>query len=120
MGLHLPLRLALAPPVRQLDWKHIPKSNDTYQLFSRSIANVPIANSSVYNTSFKTGILWDMSAGGSEYSNVTKQPIAWIVKVNGSAVSDAFGDYNYLAQIPYTLANYNTTDGVVSYYLDLG
>ncbi|MEW6721893.1 MAG: NosD domain-containing protein, partial [Candidatus Micrarchaeota archaeon] len=95
-----------------------PIQTDNYTVFLRPINNVPIANSTAFNTSFRTGILWDMSDGGTEYSNSFNQSTVWLVKVNASA-NDTYGTYDYLIQVPYAIADYEGNTSAVSIYLEL-
>ncbi|MFN7991409.1 MAG: right-handed parallel beta-helix repeat-containing protein [Candidatus Micrarchaeia archaeon] len=87
-----------------------------FTVFQKPISLVPVANSTVGNTTFRTGILWDMSDGGSEYS--LNQSTVWVVKVNSSA-SDLYGTYDYLVQVPRTLATYEGTNDIISVYIEL-
>ncbi len=95
-----------------------PKETDNYTVLLRPINLVPIANSTAFNTSFNTGILWDMADGGAEYGNSFNQSTVWLVKVNASS-PDVYGTYDYLIQIPYALATYEGSNSVVSVYLEL-
>ncbi|MFA5930453.1 MAG: right-handed parallel beta-helix repeat-containing protein [Candidatus Micrarchaeia archaeon] len=95
-----------------------PRALQNYTVFGKAVDNAPIANSSAQNTSFRTGILWDMSGGGTRYNATTKQTTVWVVRVNTTA-SDAYGAYDYLGQIPYTLATYQTGNNLISLYAEL-
>jgi hypothetical protein len=77
-----------------------------------------VADSAAANTSFKTGILWDMGDGGVEYGNALNQSTVWMVNVNSSA-NDTYGIYDYLVQVPYTLSTYEGSDDLVSVYVEL-
>ena len=70
------------------------------------------------NSSFVTGILWDMSDGGVEYSNDYNQSTVWMVRVN-SSTPDVYGTYDFLAQLPYTLSSQTGPNNLVSVYLEL-
>ena len=94
-----------------------PKQTLNYTVFGSTINYVPVANSTNTNTSFKTGILWDMSDGGTEYSNAFNQSTVWMVRINSSD-SDTYGTYDFLGQIPYTLATTNGSSSI-SIYLEL-
>jgi hypothetical protein len=94
-----------------------PIETDNYTVFLRPVNFVPVANSTAFNTTFNTGILWDMADGGTEYSNSFNQSTVWVVKVNSTA--DVYGTYDYLIQIPYTLATYEGNNSLVSVYLEL-
>ncbi|MCX6773104.1 MAG: hypothetical protein NTV88_05055 [Candidatus Micrarchaeota archaeon] len=78
---------------------------------------MPVFNSSRFNTTFHTGILWDNSTGAG-YDPIIKQPIVWVVKVNTTQV-DAYGNYQYLVSIPYTLSTYEGGNSLVSFYAEL-
>jgi len=90
-----------------------------YTVFSKGIDYVPVAPSHPFNTSFKTGILWDTSDGGTEYSNSFNQTTVWIVQMDEAAAPEVFGTYDYLIQIPYTLSTYEEGNDLVSIYLEL-
>jgi len=96
----------------------LPKATDNYTVFARKIDHIPIDNSTVASTAFRTGILWDMSDGGTEYSNAINQSTVWMVTVNAST-SDVYSTYDYLIQIPYTLASYEGANDIVSIYVEL-
>jgi parallel beta-helix repeat protein len=95
-----------------------PIATDNYTVYGKPVNFVPVANSSPYNATFKTGILWDMSDGGTEYSNAFNQSTVWVVKANASA-GDTYGTYDYLGQIPYTLATYQPGTNVVAIYVEI-
>jgi parallel beta-helix repeat protein len=95
-----------------------PIETDNYTVFLRPINFVPVANSTAFNTSFNTGILWDMADGGTEYSNSFNQSTVWVVKINVSS-ADVYGTYDYLIQVPYTLATYEGNTSLVDIYLEL-
>jgi hypothetical protein len=79
-----------------------PLATNNFTVFGLPINYVPVANSTATNTTFRTGILWDMANGGTQYSNAYNQTTVWVVKVNTST-SDVYGTYDYLGQVPYTL-----------------
>jgi parallel beta-helix repeat protein len=93
-----------------------PIATQGFTVFGRPVNLVPVSDSTVSGTVFKTGILWDMSDGGTEYGG--SQSTAWIVKVN-AATPDAYGTYDYLIQVPYTLSTREGTNDVVAVYLEL-
>ncbi|MBD3209963.1 hypothetical protein GF318_01125 [Candidatus Micrarchaeota archaeon] len=92
-----------------------PLETGNYAVFSKQISHVPLANSSVFNTSFKTGILWDAGDGGSEYSNALNQSTVWVVKANQST-PDTFGTYGFLVQVPYTLSTSEPNNDAIAIY----
>jgi hypothetical protein len=95
-----------------------PIATNNYEVFQLPINNVPVANSTSQNTTFQTGILWDTSDGGTEYSNSFNQSTVWVVSVNSSTM-DAYGTYDYLIQVPYTLSDYEGNNSLVGIYLEL-
>ncbi|MEM4331972.1 MAG: right-handed parallel beta-helix repeat-containing protein [Candidatus Micrarchaeia archaeon] len=95
----------------------IPKETDSYAIYKRTVENVPVANSSLRPTQFKTGILWDTSDGGSEYSGT--QSTVWAVKASPSPEPDTYGEYMYAAMIPYTLATYEGAGNTITIYIEL-
>jgi hypothetical protein len=95
-----------------------PKETRDYAIFGREINLIPVANSTDLATVFRTGILWDMSGGGTEYSSDYNQSTAWMVKVN-SSTSDVYGTYDFLVQLPYTLGEQTGPNDLVSVYLEL-
>ncbi|MBU0590880.1 right-handed parallel beta-helix repeat-containing protein [Candidatus Micrarchaeota archaeon] len=94
------------------------KATDTFTVFKRAIALVPVDNSTEAVTTFTTGILWDMNDGGTEYSNAVNQSTVWVVRVNSSAI-DTYGTYDYLIKVPYTLATYEGSENIIAIYLEL-
>jgi len=96
-----------------------PLETFNYTVYGTAVNYAPVANSTVQNTIFKTGIMWDSSDGGTEYSNTYNQSTVWVVRVNASAPSDAYGNYNYLIRVPYTLGSYEGTNDIVDIYLEL-
>lgn len=96
----------------------LPKVTDNYTVFQRPIDYIPLANSSPYNTTFQTGILWDMSDGGTEFTNTINQSTVWMVQVNTST-PDTYGTYDYLISVPYTLATYEPNNDLVAIYVEL-
>ncbi|MBD3209964.1 hypothetical protein GF318_01130, partial [Candidatus Micrarchaeota archaeon] len=95
-----------------------PLETRNYTVFNSPVDNVPVANSTVADTVFQTGILWDTGDGGAEYSNAFNQSTVWIASVNGST-ADAYGTYDYLIQVPYTLSTYEAGNDLVAVYLEL-
>ncbi|MCI0504244.1 right-handed parallel beta-helix repeat-containing protein, partial [Candidatus Micrarchaeota archaeon] len=97
-----------------------PLESRNFTVFGRLVADVPIANSTASNTTFDTGILWDMSddTGGGEYDAVDKESTVWTVAVN-SSTTDVYGTYDYLVQIPSTLSTYEGGNDIVSVYVEL-
>jgi len=96
----------------------IPIKTENYTIQGRAVDNVSVADSTAATTSFETGILWDTSDGGVEYSDTDAQTTVWVSKVNMST-SDAYGVYDYLVQIPDTLATTEGATNMVSVYIEL-
>ncbi|MEM4626550.1 MAG: right-handed parallel beta-helix repeat-containing protein, partial [Candidatus Bilamarchaeaceae archaeon] len=94
-----------------------PKETVNYSVYGRDVYYVPVANSTLPDTIFKTGIMWDMSDGGTEYDG--SQSTVWVVKPQQNEVEDAYGVYNYLAMIPYTLATSEGSTDTVTIYLEI-
>ena len=94
-----------------------PLDTRDYTVYGRNISSIPVANSTHFTTAFKTGILWDTSKGGTEYSNAYNQSTVWMVRVNASS-ADTYGTYDFLTQIPSTLAKQDGST-TVSIYLEL-
>jgi uncharacterized protein (TIGR03790 family) len=95
-----------------------PVRTENYTIYGRPVNFVPVANSSPAATAFRTGILWDMADTGTQYSNITRQDTVWVVRAN-STITDAYGSYEYLAQIPFTLRSYQAGNDLVSIYAEL-
>jgi hypothetical protein len=95
-----------------------PIETANYTVYGRPISLIPIANSTAFNTSFDTGILWDTSDGGTEYTNTINQSTVWMVAVNASS-ADTYGTYDFLVQVPDTLATYEGGNDVISVYVEL-
>jgi len=95
-----------------------PLSTENYTVYGREIADVPVANSTSFNTTFRTGILWDTGDGGTEYGNAFNQSTVWAVKVN-SSTADTYGTYDFLGQIPYSLSTREGANDVISVYVEL-
>ncbi|MEM2138193.1 MAG: hypothetical protein QW568_03840, partial [Candidatus Anstonellaceae archaeon] len=96
-----------------------PVQTDSFTVFSRTVAGVPIAPSHTYSTAFKTGILWDASDGGTEFTNSVNQTTVWAVKVNQTAIPDVFGTYQYLGEVPFKLSMIEGENNLVAIYADL-
>lgn len=95
-----------------------PIETQNYTVYQKLINYVPVANSSRQNTTFQTGILWDANDGGTEYSNAVNQSTVWMVAVNTST-PDAYGTYDFLIQVPYTLADYEGATSEVAIWMEL-
>ena len=95
----------------------LPKETRNYRISNRKISLVPVANSTVQTTPLQTGILWDMSDGGTEYSNAFNQSTVWVVNVNATAPSNGY--YDYMAMVPYTLASSEGSTDAVYFYMEM-
>jgi hypothetical protein len=93
-----------------------PLDTRNYTIYGRDINLIPVANSTHFTTLFRTGILWDTSDGGVEYGG--SQSTAWIVRINAST-ADTYGTYDFLSQIPYTLATREGAGNTIAIYLEL-
>ncbi|MEW6749267.1 MAG: right-handed parallel beta-helix repeat-containing protein, partial [Candidatus Micrarchaeota archaeon] len=95
-----------------------PKDTRNYEVYGQLINNIPVWNSTTYNTTFKTGILWDTSDGGTEYNNALNQTTVWMAQINESS-ADAYATYDYLLQIPYTLSTREAGNDLIAMYLEI-
>ncbi|MFH1393965.1 MAG: right-handed parallel beta-helix repeat-containing protein [Candidatus Micrarchaeota archaeon] len=94
-----------------------PKNSSTFIVYSDTIGLVPVA-ASAWNSTFYTGILWDTSDGGTEFTHTINQSTVWVVNVS-SAAMDTFGTYDYLQSIPESLATYEGATDMVTIYVEL-
>ncbi len=86
-------------------------------IYTHPVLSVPIAQSA-WNSTFETGILWDTSDGGAEYSNSINQSTVWIVKANHS-IDDTYGIYDFLGNIPAELSDYEGSTDLVDIYVEV-
>ncbi len=87
-----------------------------YTVYLNSIQSVPIANST-NTTNFRTGMLWDKSDGGVEYSGT--QDIVFITTVN-LAKQGKLGIYDYELKVPAYLRNYKLPNtNTITLYTEL-
>jgi hypothetical protein len=98
----------------------IPKNTTNFQIFGKTIANVPIVNST--NTSnFITGILWDSSkdSGNLQFDRTDKEDLVFVTKINRNKVGK-YGTYDYEMRIPAKLRELRTADTrSVAFYVEL-
>jgi len=92
-----------------------PIATASYMVFSRTIANVPVVNST-NTTAFRTGILWDTSDGGVTYNG--SQDVVFITQINMTQ-SGALGTYDYELRVPAPLRDYVGTTRSVVFYTEL-
>jgi parallel beta-helix repeat protein len=95
----------------------VPKDTLNMSIYNREVDLVPVARSA-WNSTFTTGILWDTSDGGTEYSNAINQSTVWVVRAN-SSISDTYGIYDYLGNIPAELSFYEGANDLVDIYVEI-
>ena len=78
--------------------------------------NIPVINSSANTSNFKTGILWDLSDGGTEYDGA--QDVVFVSELNPGAIGSR-GTYDFEIAVPAYLRNYNATGSTVAFYVEL-
>ena len=93
----------------------LPREVEDIDVFGRVIQNVPFVNST-NNTNFKTGILWDMSDGGTEYSGT--QDLVFVSIVNESK-QGKWGIYDFEIRIPARLRDYKPGTSTVTFYTEI-
>jgi hypothetical protein len=97
-----------------------PNDVDTFTVFSQTISNVPIVNST-NNSNFQTGILWDTvdDGGDGEYDGSDLEDLVFVTKLNQDALG-AYGTYDYEFRVPARLREYNTTNVYsVAFYVEI-
>lgn len=92
-----------------------PKATRAFNVFSHAINNVPIVNST-NTSSFVTGIMWDQSDGGTEYSGT--QDLVFITEINKQQ-QGSMGVYDFEIKVPALLRNYNAAGNTVAFYYEL-
>ncbi len=94
----------------------LPRNKSSFVVFSKTITNVSIVNST--NTSnFITGLLWDSSDSGNEFD--TTQDLIIITKINSNK-QGAYGIYDFEMRVPSQLKKYITDDqSSVALYVEL-
>ncbi|MEM4260633.1 MAG: CARDB domain-containing protein, partial [Candidatus Woesearchaeota archaeon] len=97
---------------------NIPKNFDNFNIFSISLVNVSIDNST--NTSnFITGVLWDSSDSSNSYYDITdKEDIIFVTKINKNK-DGKYGIYDYEIKIPGFLRDYKGTNANVDLYYEI-
>ncbi|MEM4215827.1 MAG: right-handed parallel beta-helix repeat-containing protein, partial [Candidatus Anstonellales archaeon] len=95
----------------------LPIENTTYRVWGRDIANISIANSTD-NKNFKTGILWDMSDGGTEFTSADHQDLVFMTNITWDG-EGKWGTYDYEIRVPSQFATYNGGAGRVIIYLEV-
>jgi hypothetical protein len=81
-------------------------------VFSRTIYNVSVMNST-NTTTFETGLLWDKSDGGAQYTGT--QDLLLLSELNAAQQSFA-GLSDFELRIPATLRELKGTNDIVVFY----
>lgn len=89
-----------------------PKETATMRIFKRDVPFIPVAQSA-WNSSFRTGIVWDASQGGPQFNTTLNQDVVFVVEMNTSQ------DYNYQIMVPGTLDTYKGGSGVINIWVEL-
>ncbi|MFA5856930.1 MAG: DNRLRE domain-containing protein [Candidatus Pacearchaeota archaeon] len=98
----------------------IPKNITNFQIFGKTISDVPIVNST-NTTNFITGILWDSSkdSGNLQFDRTDKEDLVFVTKINRNKAGK-YGIYDYEMRIPAKLRELKTTDTrSVAFYIEL-
>jgi len=93
-----------------------PKLLENFTVYNAQIQNVSIINST--NTSnFITGILWDTSDSGSEYSGT--QDLVFVTKINQQK-QGKYGIYDYEIAVPAKLRDYKYSEfNTLTFYVEI-
>lgn len=93
-----------------------PKLLENFTVYNTQIQNVSIINST-NTSSFITGILWDTSGGGSEYSGT--QDLVFITKINQQKPGK-YGIYDYEIAVPAKLRDYKYPEfNTLTFYVEI-
>ena len=92
-----------------------PHGLENITLFKRYVMDIPVVNST-NTTSFRTGILWDMSDGGNAYNR--SQDIIFMTVMNQSQVGQ-YGTYDYEIKVPAPLRDYIVGGGTITFYAEI-
>jgi len=88
-----------------------------FTVFGRLIENVPVVNTTD-NTSYKTGILWDMSdSADNEFDSVEVEDIVFIVEYNATGWSK-YGSYGYEIRVPENLVVYKPGQELIDFMIE--
>ncbi|NYZ76812.1 right-handed parallel beta-helix repeat-containing protein, partial [Candidatus Micrarchaeota archaeon] len=90
-----------------------PKEIRNMTLHKRPVPYVPQANSTPFNSTFKSGIVWDASQGGPQFNTTLNQDVAFVTEINASA------PYDYEMRVPANLSTYKGASGVVDFWMEL-
>jgi hypothetical protein len=101
------------------DNTNTPLSTDSFNVFKKTIDNVPVINSAS-DSNFYTGLLWDVTKDtNNQFDTVNKEEIVLVTKINKKAIG-TYGTYDYEIRVPARLRYYHTEDtSKVSFYYDL-
>jgi len=90
-----------------------PKETKDISIFKRMVQYIPVANSTTQNSAFKTGIVWDASQGGPEFSVAQNQDVVFLTEINSST------QWQYEIRVPANLSTYKGASGVVEFWVEL-
>lgn len=92
-----------------------PIATQTFNIFGQSISNVPIVEST-NNSNFITGILWDKSDTGTEYTGT--QDLVFITQINLDK-EGTYGIADYEIRVPVNLKKYIDPPSSVIFYTEI-
>jgi hypothetical protein len=92
-----------------------PKATEVFTLYSNTISNVPVLNTSDGN--YTTGVLWDASDRALPFYN-GGQDVVFVAKVKQQVLSE-HGAVNYEIQVPARLKNYRESAPTVTFYYEV-
>ncbi|MCF7865839.1 FG-GAP-like repeat-containing protein [Candidatus Woesearchaeota archaeon] len=92
-----------------------PIETTSYNIFGKTINNIPMQNST-NNTNFKTGILWDYSDGGPQYSGT--QDVLFMSQIKDDLIGFN-ATYDYEIRIPAKLREYTGATNTVDFYIEI-
>ena len=96
-----------------------PKNITSFNVFSTTIQNVSITNSTT-NSNFTTGILWDLQdSTNDEFDTADQEDIVFVTAIN-SQKTGGYGVYDYEFKVPATLRSYrNSSLSSLQFYIEL-
>jgi len=106
---------------RSYTFNEVPIALSSYILFSRTVSNVSITNST-NSTSFVTGILWDMSddrpgSGNGQYNG--SEDLIFVSQTNRTQLGK-YGYYDFEVRVPSRLRQYKGPDmNQLTFYVEL-
>ncbi|MGV8162915.1 MAG: CARDB domain-containing protein [Candidatus Nanoarchaeia archaeon] len=93
-----------------------PKETQALTIYSKTIINVPVHNST-NNNNFKTGIIWDYGDGGTGYNGT--QDVVFVTQVKNQ-LAGYNSTLDYEIRIPATLRSYKGPDNNrVDFYMEI-